>query len=79
MFTMQMFYYRTQFTLDRYGISLQLNTIIVGCCEFLADILCAIVIHKLNRKISLLTILLSLLALFVLLNLINDKPVQTSI
>lgn len=30
MFVMQMFYYRTQFTLDRFGISLQLNTIVVG-------------------------------------------------
>lgn len=32
MFTLQMFYYRTQFTLDRFGISLTLNTIIVGIC-----------------------------------------------
>lgn len=31
MFMMQMFYYRTQFTLDRFGISLEVNTIIVGC------------------------------------------------
>lgn len=32
MFAIQMFYYRTQFTLDRYGLSLPLNTIIVGIC-----------------------------------------------
>ena len=30
MFTIQMFYYRTQFTLDRFGVSLTLNTIVVG-------------------------------------------------
>lgn len=30
MFVIQMFYYRTQFTLDQFGISLELNTVVVG-------------------------------------------------
>lgn len=38
MFMMQMFYYRTQFTLDRFGISLEINTIIVGVAETCANI-----------------------------------------
>lgn len=79
MFTMQMFYYRTQFTLDRYGVSLELNTVIVGACEFFTNILCALSISKLNRKQSLLTIFVLLLGLFVLLNLIESKKGQTAI
>jgi|JI6StandDraft_1071083.scaffolds.fasta_scaffold02825_19 hypothetical protein len=79
MFTMQMFYYRTQFTLDRYGVSLELNTVIVGCSEFLTNILCAFTISKLKRKESLLTIFFLLLGLFVLLNVLESKEGQTAI
>jgi hypothetical protein len=74
-----MFYYRTQFTLDKYGVSLQLNTIIVGACEFLTCAACAFTINKLNRKRSLLVIFVLLLGLFIALNLLSDRKIQTSI
>lgn len=56
--------------MDRYGVSLELNTVIVGASEFLTNILCALTINKLNRKGSLLVLLFALMGLFVLLNLI---------
>ena len=53
MFMMQMFYYRTQFTLDRFGVSLEINTIIVGCTYAVANIALAGYIKKCKRKKSL--------------------------
>lgn len=57
MFMMQMFYYRTQFTLDRFGVSLQINTIIVGVTEIIANV-SFYKIMKLCRRRSLLQILI---------------------
>jgi purine-cytosine permease-like protein len=60
-------------------VSLQLNTIIVGACELLTNVACAFTISKINRKRSLLVIFILLLGLFVALNLIFNKKIQTFI
>lgn len=79
MFTLQMFYYRTQFTLDRFGISLTLNTIVVGVCELITNILCIFIIPRVKRKSSLFVAFVSMTLLFILLNLIKNAVVQTAI
>jgi len=63
MFMMQMFYYRTQFTLDRFGISLESNTIIVGATEAIANISFFRIIQKCKRRLSLQILILSLMCL----------------
>ena len=72
MFMMQMFYYRTQFTLDRFGISLEINTIIVGGTEGLANLTLSPFIRKSKRKRSLIVLLTSLMVLLLCLMLIKS-------
>lgn len=79
MFMMQMFYYRTQFTLDRFGVSLQINTILVGCTEGLANIIFSIFVRKCKRKVSLIILLSLLMVLLMCLILIKSPQWQTAI
>lgn len=67
MFTMQMFYYRTQFTLDTFGISLEVNTIVVGCTEIVANILFTGILQSVRRKLALRLLLISLMTLLLFL------------
>jgi MFS family permease len=79
MFVMQMFYYRTQFTLDRFGVSVQLNTIVVGTTELIANLVFTIFINKLPRKVYLRICLLILALLFGALVVVKNKEAQTAI
>ena len=79
MFTLQMFYYRTQFTLDRFGISLTLNTIVVGLCELTTNIICIFIIPKVKRRSSLFIAFVLMTLLFITLNLIHNALIQTII
>ena len=79
MFMMQMFYYRTQFTLDNFGISLEINTIIVGCTEALANLTLASFIRKCRRKRTLVILLISLMLLLLSLMLVDSPEWQTVI
>lgn len=79
MFMMQMFYYRTQFTLDRFGVSLPINTIIVGATEGLANITLSAFIRKCRRKRSLIVLLAALMVLLLCLILIKSPEWQTVI
>lgn len=74
-----MFYYRTQFTLDRFGISLEINTIIVGCTEGLANLTISPFIRKSKRKRALIFFLTALMLLLLLLMLIKSAEWQTVI
>lgn len=79
MFVMQMFYYRTQFTLDRFGVSLQLNTIIVGVMEIIANVLFTRVINRYSRKVYLRAFLIVLMLLFMLLVIVESRVAQSFI
>jgi hypothetical protein len=79
MFMMQMFYYRTQFTLDRFGLSLSLNTIIVGGTEAVANIALSGYIPHCRRKRSLLFLLLALMLLLGGLIVLESPQWQTVI
>ena len=79
MFVMQMFYYRTQFTLDQFGVSLWLNTLIVGIAEAFANLFFGRYFTELKRKTSLRILLTFLVILFIILALIHDKTLQTVI
>lgn len=79
MFVMQMFYYRTQFTLDRFGISLQLNTIIVGAMEIVANVIFTKFINRFSRKLFLRAFLIVLAVLFIGLIIFSNKVFQSVI
>ena len=79
MFVMQMFYYRTEFTLDQFGISLAVNFIVVGSAETIANFGFGFMSMKINRKSSLRILITFLIVLFILLVLIRDKTSQTII
>ena len=79
MFVMQMFYYRTQFTLDQFGVSLSLNTLVVGFAEGIADIAFGFLSTKIKRKTALRIFIVFLMVLFLLLVLIKNKVMQTVI
>ena len=76
---MQMFYYRTQFTLDQFGISLELNTVVVGFMEGFANLVIGCYTVTLPRKLILRVLLTFLLGMFFLLMLVSDKLGQTII
>jgi len=77
MFMMQMFYYRTQFTLDTFGVSLQINTIVVGCTEIFANILFTKVLQSMKRQVMLRILIISLMSLLVFLIFSSELWVQT--
>ena len=79
MFMMQMFYYRTQFTLDRFGVSLPINTIIVGGMEGLANFSFYKVVPKCRRKRTLFILLGCLIVLLFGLTVIQDTVIQSVI
>lgn len=79
MFMMQMFYYRTQFTLDRFGVSLAINTIIVGSTEALANITFYRIVPKCKRKRTLFILLIALIILLMCLILIGNAVLQSII
>jgi hypothetical protein len=74
-----MFYYRTQFTLDKFGVSLPINTIIVGGMEGLANISFYKVVPKCRRKHTLLILLSCLVVLLFGLIIIKDIVIQSVI
>jgi hypothetical protein len=71
MFMMQMFYYRTQFTLDRFGVSLEINTIIVGIVEAITNISLFRAVKNCRRKFLLQILIAALMALLLPLILIK--------
>ena len=77
MFVMQMFYYRTQFTLDQFGMSLSLNTIVVGCTELMADVIFTRFVSKAPRRLLIRILLVFLMGLFGLLVVFSNQVVQT--
>ena len=79
MFLMQMFYYRTQFTLDIFGVSLAINTIIVGCTEAIANILLGSILNQCRRKVALRLLIMGLMLLLVGLILMDDPVAQSVI
>ena len=79
MFVMQMFYYRTEFTLDQFGISLWINFLVVGVAEALANVGFGFMTLKIQRKTSLRILIIFLMILFIALMLIKDKLLQTII
>jgi len=79
MFMMQMFYYRTQFTLDKFGISLSINTIIVGATEGLANITFYKIVPRCRRKRTLFILLGCLIILLFCLTMIKDIVAQSVI
>ena len=79
MFVMQMFYYRTQFTLDRFGVSLQLNTIVVGCTELVANLVFTKIINRYPRNYFLRIFIIILAVLFSGRVFTDNKIIQTLI
>ena len=79
MFMMQMFYYRTQFTLDQFGISLEVNTIIVGVTEGIANITLSGFIRRRKRKRSLMVLMTALMGLLLCLMLIETVEIQSAV
>lgn len=79
MFVMQMFYYRTQFTLARVGVSLQLNTIVVGCTELVANLVFTKIINRYPRNYFLRIFIIILAVLFSGLVFTDNKIIQTLI
>jgi MFS family permease len=77
MFMMQMFYYRTQFTLDTFGVSLQINTIVVGCTEVFANVLFTKFLQSMKRRLSLRVEIVSLMVLLLFLIASSERWVQT--
>jgi len=79
MFMMQVFYYRTQFSLDKFGISLEINTIVVGIAEIFANISFWRSIKKLKRRLCL-QILISILSILLLFLIIfQNLMIQTGV
>lgn len=72
-----MFYYRTQFTLDRFGLSLTLNTIVVGSTEILANLVFIRFATGVRRRLALQILILCLMGLLLLLMLIPSDVLQT--
>lgn len=79
MFMMQMFYYRTQFTLDNFGVSLEINTIVVGCTEIFANLLFTKILQTIKRRLILRIEIVSLMGLLLLLIFSTELWMQTVI
>ena len=79
MFVMQIFYYRTQFTLDNFGVSLEINTIVVGCTELLANLIFTKFLKSAKRRLFLQIFLVSLMLLLGGLIFIGEPIFQTAI
>lgn len=73
MFVMQMFYYRIQFTLDEFGVSLELNNIVVGVTELIANLILTQLLYRIPRKLFLRILILLLMGLYFLLILVENK------
>lgn len=72
MFVMQMFYYRIQFTLGEFGVSLELNTIVVGVSEIIVNLVFTQLLSRSPRRFLIRIMMIILMGLFLLLILIDN-------